>query len=140
MMGWLSFQIAAEEIERRLGLSWGAAQKGLLEACEKGEMRTQKVERFERFPDVLDADFFAWLEAKLKRDRGGKQPRIRKLLAEMFQGRRVPNPKLCPRDRLRADIVKADRSLHPLDFKTLSTAIKAHNSEVGNVGNTNVSD
>jgi succinate dehydrogenase flavin-adding protein (antitoxin of CptAB toxin-antitoxin module) len=139
MMGWLSFQIAAEEIERRLGLSWGAAQKGLLEACEKGEMRTQKVERFERFPDVLDADFFAWLKAQQSRPRGGKQPRIRKVLAKMFPNG-VPKPKLCPRDRLRADILKADRTLGSLDYKTLSTAIKDHNSEIGNVRIPNVSD
>jgi hypothetical protein len=38
---WLSFQLAAEEVERRLGLSWGAAQKTLIEACENEEVRTR---------------------------------------------------------------------------------------------------
>ena len=33
---WLSFPLAAEEVERRLGLTWGLAQKTLIEACESG--------------------------------------------------------------------------------------------------------
>ena len=55
---WLSFQLAAEEVERRLGLSWGAAQKTLIEACENEEVRT-------RGSDVFDIDLWQWLKRQL---------------------------------------------------------------------------
>jgi hypothetical protein len=41
-MMWISFRLAAEEVERRLGVSWGAAQKLLLEACENEEVTWQQ--------------------------------------------------------------------------------------------------
>jgi hypothetical protein len=39
---WLSFYTASQEIERRLGLSKGAAQKKLREACASGDPRSRK--------------------------------------------------------------------------------------------------
>src|SRR5580704_19418156 len=39
LKAWIGYTLAVEEVERRLGLSWGAAQKALLEACERGELR-----------------------------------------------------------------------------------------------------
>jgi hypothetical protein len=66
---WLSFQLAAEEVERRLGLSWGAAQKTLIEACENEEVRT-------RGSDVCDIDFWQWLNRQLTQSAGGKQSRM----------------------------------------------------------------
>jgi hypothetical protein len=66
---WLSFQLAAEEVERRLGLSWGAAQKTLIEACENEEVRT-------RGSDVFDIDFWQWLNRQLTQSAGGKQSRM----------------------------------------------------------------
>jgi hypothetical protein len=122
---WLGFQLAAEEVERRLGLSWGAAQKTLLEACENGEMKWQQGSSG---PDVLDEDFHRWLGAKLSKPVGGKQARVIPLLREMLQGQPVPPHNLCPRKRLRADLLRRDRSLNPLDLKTLQKAIKEYNA------------
>ena len=39
---WLSFYLAAQEIEEQLGLSRGAAQAQLREVCATGEVRSQK--------------------------------------------------------------------------------------------------
>jgi hypothetical protein len=61
-MMWLNFQWAAEEVERRLGVSWGAAQNALLKACKNGTVKWQRAEH--GGPDVLDIDFERWLEAK----------------------------------------------------------------------------
>jgi hypothetical protein len=60
-MMWISFELAAEEVERRLGVSWGKAQKVLLEACKNKEVKSQ---RTECGPDVLDTEFRAWLKEK----------------------------------------------------------------------------
>jgi hypothetical protein len=38
---WFSFRLAAETVERRLGVSWGMAQKLLLEAIESGVIRSK---------------------------------------------------------------------------------------------------
>ena len=69
-----------------------------------------------------------WLELQNKPvPEAGKQPRIRALLAEMFSGG-VPAPAHCPRYTLRADLLKRDPSLDPLDEATLKSAIDAHNA------------
>jgi len=59
----------------------------------------------------------------------GKQPRIRAHLAEMFPNG-VPDPAHCPRKALKADLLKRDPSLSPLDEATLKSAIEAHNSSL----------
>jgi len=60
----------------------------------------------------------------------GKQPRIKALLAEMFPNG-VPDPAHCPRKALKADLLKRDPGLSPLDEATLKSAIDAYNSSVG---------
>ena len=57
----------------------------------------------------------------------GKQPRILKYLSTHFSDR-VPEPGLCPRQTLKADILKWDPGLSPLDEATLKTAIEKHNA------------
>jgi hypothetical protein len=57
----------------------------------------------------------------------GKQPRIKAHLAEMFPNG-VPDPAHCPRKALKADLLKRDPSLNPLDEATLKSAIDAYNS------------
>jgi hypothetical protein len=51
---WYGYLYAAEEVERRLGLSWGAAQKVLLDACKGGELHWQG---YANEPSVADNDF-----------------------------------------------------------------------------------
>ena len=123
-MGWLSFQLAAEEVERQLGLSWGAAQKTLLEACKNGLMEWRQAEGG---PDVLGDDLMGWLEEKQRKAKIGKQPRIIALLAKMFSNERIPDD--CVRKVLRADLLKLAPSLHPLDEATLKSAIDTYNAE-----------
>jgi hypothetical protein len=58
----------------------------------------------------------------------GKRPRIKVVLQELYpEG--VPDPAFCPRKTLKADLVKRDRTLHPLDEATLKTAIDEYNRE-----------
>jgi len=59
----------------------------------------------------------------------GKQPRILKYLSTHFSDG-VPEPGLCPRQKLKADILKWDPSLSPLDEATLKTAIEKHNASL----------
>ena len=59
----------------------------------------------------------------------GKQPRILKYLSTHFSDG-VPEPGLCPRQKLKADILKWDPSLSPLDEVTLKTAIEKHNASL----------
>jgi hypothetical protein len=133
---WLSFQLAAEEVERRRGLTWGAAQKALLDLCESGAVRWQQ---HHSGPNISSNDLRRWLQEKLTRKTGGKQPRIIALLRTMFPAG-VPDRADCPREPLKAELVKRNPSLHPLDFKTLKTAIEAYNRQLGNARNTSVSD
>jgi hypothetical protein len=60
----------------------------------------------------------------------GKQPRILKYLTEHFPDG-VPQPGLCPRDSLKADILKWDPRLGPLDEATLKKAIDTYNASLG---------
>jgi hypothetical protein len=62
---WLGFQFAAEEIERRLGYSWGAAQKVLLDAIEHGAVRSQR-NADDGDPDVWGGHLQRLIEGKLK--------------------------------------------------------------------------
>ena len=133
---WLSFRLAAEEVERRLGVTWGAAQKALLDLCESDTVRWQQ---HHSGPHISSNDLRRWLQDKLTRKTGGKQPRIIKLLRRMFPDG-VPDREYRPRKMLKAELVKRDPTLHPLDPKTLATAIDAYNRQLGNARNTSVSD
>jgi hypothetical protein len=136
-MTWLSFQLAAEEVERRLGVTWGAAQRQVFDLCESGTVEWRQ--RYPGGPDVSRGGFRRWLENKLTRKVGGKQSRIRRLLAEMFPAG-VPHRGDCPREPLKAELLERDPGLKPLDLKTLKTAIDAYNRQLGNARNTSVSD
>ena len=127
LKAWIGYTLAVEEVERRLGLSWGAAQKALLEACERGELRWRNTPG--GGPDIGDPDLFDWLEAKRSHPPSFKQSRILKLLAGMFSNHRVPAPELCPRKTLRADLLKLDPLLKPLDEATLKSAIDKYNTD-----------
>src|SRR5262249_33170618 len=63
----------------------------------------------------------------------GKRPRIKNYLSKHFADR-VPDPGVCPRNALKADILKADSSLEPLDEATLKSAIDEYNAEVDTRG------
>ena len=122
---WIAFQLAAEEVERRLGVSWGMAQKVLLEACENKEVEWR---RTEGLSDIDDTSFLEWLRVKQYPQPGGKQPRILKHLADMFPNERVPEASLAPRYALKAELLKRDPGLAPLDVGTLKRAIDAYNA------------
>jgi hypothetical protein len=126
--GWYSFELAAEEVERRLGVTWGAAQKTVMELCENGTLRWQNVR--EGGPNVSCNDLRRWLEAKLTRKRGGKQARLTAQLSKMFPNGCVPDPDECPRDALREDLVERDKTLRPLDHATLKKAIDRYNGTI----------
>ena len=125
---WFGFQLAAEEVERRLGLTWGAAQKTLIEACKNGKIETRS-NYSGQGTDVFDVDFYQWLNAKQSPPPSGKQLRILKLLADMHSNG-VPAPALCPRKILKDDLIKRDPTLSPLDEDTLKKAIDKHNAMV----------
>jgi hypothetical protein len=125
---WLSFQVAAEEVERSLGYSWGRAQKAVLDACKRGELKCRN--NREGGPDVFDADLQRWLVKP--KPRTGKRPRIIVYLGEMFPNTRVPEPADYQRKALKADLLKRDRSLSPLDEETLKAAIDEYNRLIRN--------
>jgi hypothetical protein len=125
-MMWVSFNLAAQTVERELGLSWGAAQKALLDACQNEEVRNRS--NAHGGPDVLDDDLSAWLKAKQTPPKGGKRARIIHQL-ELLYPKGVPNPQLVPRKVLKADLIKRDADLAPLDEGTLKLAIDAYNAD-----------
>jgi hypothetical protein len=83
------------------------------------------------FVDVDEADFRYWLGQQKAKPKSevGKRPRIRALLAEMFQGRKVPDPAHYARKALKADLLELDPNLEPLDETTLKLAIDEYNAE-----------
>jgi hypothetical protein len=79
--------------------------------------------------EVSEADLRYWIEQQAKPKAIGKQPRIKALLAEIFPNHRVPDPAHCPRKALKADLLKRDPSLKPLDEATLKSAIEDYNAD-----------
>jgi hypothetical protein len=82
MTWWLSFQLAAEEVERRLGVTWGAAQRQVIDLCESGTVEWRNSPG--GGPNIDHDDLWRWLEGKLTRKVGGKQSRIIRQLKELF--------------------------------------------------------
>lgn len=81
--------------------------------------------------EVCEDDLNHWL-AKQQPERPkavGKQPRIIRLLAQMWPNG-VPDPADCPRKALKADLLKRDPGLKPLDEHTLKSAIEAYNADL----------
>jgi len=63
--------------------------------------------------------------------KGGKAPLIIEHLKALFpEG--VPEPSLCPRKALKADLLARDKRLEPLDDATLKSAIDAYNLSIRN--------
>jgi hypothetical protein len=124
-MMWLAFDLATLQVERSLGLSTLAAWEALVEACENEEVMSK---RDEEDLLVLDTDLAEWLKAKQARPAQGKQPRILKLLAEMFPNG-VPPPGECNRQQLTTELLRREPSLVTIDKKTLKTAIDTYNRE-----------
>jgi hypothetical protein len=60
----------------------------------------------------------------------GKQPRVIERLRDKFKGEPVPEPGLCPRKVLRAELLLADSGLSPLDEHTLKQAIDTYNNSL----------
>ena len=89
--------------------------------------------------EVSAQDFLYWLEKQPKpqtkveaqSSEKGKRPKIKRLLAEMYPNG-VPDPAHCPRKALKADLLKRDKSLDPLDEATLKIAIEEFNAEIRN--------
>lgn len=134
---WLGFQLAAEVVERRLGLSWGAAQKTLIEACEDGEVRTRS-NYSGQGSDVWDIDFWQWLNQQLtkrkppqKTQKRGKVPLIIEHLKEMFPVDKypggVPDAAFYTRKRLKRELAERDKTLTFHD-DTLTAAIAEFNA------------
>jgi hypothetical protein len=119
---WLSFTLAAEQVERELGMTWGAAQKALLEACNSNAVKSQRANV--GGPDIWQEDLLTWLNSKLNPP-VGKQPRIIELLGKLYpEG--VPAHR--KRHAVKAELLKLDADLWPLDLKTLKTAIDRYNA------------
>jgi hypothetical protein len=135
-MIWVPYSAAVHEAERQLGIPLIKAHEALSAAVENNEVTSRRDEENDLF--VLDTSVLDWI--KRRQSRGGKQPRIRKLLAQRFPNCEVPEPKLCPRLPLRAELVKADPSLDPLNLSTLKTAIDDHNAAIRNDPNRTVSN
>jgi hypothetical protein len=155
---WLIWDRAIVELGDKLALPPSAAHAQLHKLCATGQVRAigtdDKIEEPapippSQWPDddevpkvevlVSNIDFYNWLGRQLSTAAGGKQSRIAKLLGELYPTG-VPNRADCPREPLRAALLKRDPSLQPLDLKTLRTAIEAHNRRLGNAGNASGSD
>jgi hypothetical protein len=156
---WLEFKRAIVELADKLAIPPGAAEAKLHKLCASGLIRAVGFDEDTKepapippseWPDddlprmavmVSNLDFYDWLERQLPQlTAGGKQSRIIRQLAEMFPDG-VPHRGDRPREQLKAELVKRDPSLKPLDLKTLKTAIEFYNRlALGNARNTSVSD
>jgi hypothetical protein len=159
---WVYFHWAANEISDKLAIPSRAAKAHLRKLCASGEIKTissdesDLLEEPEHIPPsrwrdediaaswrllvaVSRSDLRNWLSRQSTSAAGGKQSRITRLLAEMYS-RGVPNRGDCPREGLRASLLKRDPSLRPLNLKTLKIAIETFNRQLGNARNASVSD
>jgi hypothetical protein len=84
------------------------------------------------FVRIDEPDFRYWLKQQNHKQATGKQSRILSLLAQIFPNVPVPPKDVLPRKVLRADLLKLDPSLAPLDEATLKTAIDTHNALIRN--------
>jgi len=116
-------------------ISRASAQKALDDAIAAGKLRTQSTSQglvwangkriWQEGPSIGRDDLARWLEAK--RSPGGKQARIIAALTKRCPDG-VPDRAECPRERLKADLLALDRSIAPLNLKTLQKAIEAFNA------------
>ena len=130
-MMWLSFQISAEEVERRLGLNPTDAQKALLEACANYQVRSRQGEDG---LEVRDMDFVHWLRAKQglpvrsrAKTPAAKWSRIMDQLTRIFPNG-VPDRTRYTRKLLKANLIMWDPGLFPIDRAMLGKAIEEYNA------------
>jgi hypothetical protein len=157
---WVHFHWAANKIGDKLAIAPGAAQARLRRLCESGEIRSL-MSWDEEEPETISPtqwreedvdltwrltvavsrnDLDRWLDQQpVQPTAGGKQSRIYRLLSDMFPTG-VPHRADRPREQLKAELLKRDPSLAPLDLKTLKTAIDTYNRQLGNARNASVSD
>jgi hypothetical protein len=121
-----------KEARRKLELLGDEKVLAMLEADDK--LSDNSVGIF-----VNGDDFQHWLNelkppsasAAGKGGKGGKAPLIIEHLKGLYpQG--VPEPALCPRKALKADLLARDKRLEPLDDATLKSAIDAFNRSIRN--------
>jgi hypothetical protein len=119
--------------------AWWQAQTPEPEIIERHEWRDHDIDVMtdsngcHYSVDVEKSDFEDWLQRQTKRQPKkavGKVPRILKLLDDKFKGEPVPDPAYCPRNPLKADLLKLDPLLNPLTLTTLKTAIETYNANL----------
>jgi hypothetical protein len=81
-----------------------------------------------RWFKVDRTDLRSWLDEPAQQA-VGKRPRIKSHLAKLYPDG-VPDPAFCPRKELRAELLKTDPRLTPLDEATLKTAIDEYNRSI----------
>jgi len=87
---WFSFRLAAETVERRLGVNSGMAQKLLLEAIESGDVKARRSEDSDD-PDVWSVDFENWLERqKPKKKASPQQDLAREAITALWPDGNIP--------------------------------------------------
>lgn len=77
---------------------------------------------------VSEADFRYWLKPKATKQRTGKVPRIILHLAQLYPGG-VPVAGEAPRTIMKADLLRRDPTLAPLDEATLKAAVDEYNAD-----------
>jgi hypothetical protein len=85
---WLSFPLATEHVERRRGISWGEAQRVLLDACKKGTLRWRNSR--DGGPDVWNVSFWLWVDQRKLVHRASPKRVLANLAIKMLWPNGVP--------------------------------------------------
>jgi hypothetical protein len=85
---WLSLQVAAKHVERRRGMSSGAAEKAVLAACKEKKLRWRSSRDGE--PDVWNVGFWLWLEQSEGKSRASPKRDLANLAIEKLWPNGVP--------------------------------------------------
>jgi hypothetical protein len=89
---WISFQLAAEEVERTLGVSWGMAQKTVLDACASGKLPS-KPSDCSGGREIGKDSFRAWLSAlstSKPKKRAYEQERVQEAFRDLYRDGKLP--------------------------------------------------
>jgi hypothetical protein len=131
---WLSFQLAAEEVERRFGLTRNGSEEAVIDAIENGKLKWKRGPDGQDGPDVLYADLQRWVNPPTIKATNRPKPKPRKrlkvkaYLTLKFSGQRVPDDYV--RKVLLSEVREGgDPSLKQLDDATLKTSIDEYNAE-----------
>jgi len=136
----LPYEIAIRLVQVTRHISRAAAQKALDDAIAAGKLRTQSSPQdwvwangkriWPEGPSIAKSDLDRWLNAPPKAL--GKQPLAIELLRKRFDGKPVPDPALCPRKALLAELRCSHKSLASLDDDTLKKSIERYNASTRN--------